>query len=164
VTTEWISRLAADERKRDDARTRVADVAARKADLVRVHGQRLLNDLRSTMVRDIEMFREEFPGDEARELIIEADEADGPFVVRKPAFPTAALTIAPLLSTASIACEYRFTPNNGLPSRADRVELRLTSDDDDTVRFKHGGTGQMFATADALSEYLLVPVLTGRPR
>jgi hypothetical protein len=29
---------------------------------------------------------------------------------------------------------------------------------------KHHGTGQVFVTADALSEFLLVPVLTGRPR
>jgi hypothetical protein len=29
---------------------------------------------------------------------------------------------------------------------------------------KHHGTGQVFVTPDALSEFLLVPVLTGRPR
>jgi len=29
---------------------------------------------------------------------------------------------------------------------------------------KHHGTGQVFATTGALSEFLLVPVLTGRPR
>jgi hypothetical protein len=29
---------------------------------------------------------------------------------------------------------------------------------------KHLGTGQVFATADALSEFLLGPVFTGRPR
>jgi hypothetical protein len=29
---------------------------------------------------------------------------------------------------------------------------------------KHHASGQMFSTADALSEFLLTPVLTGRPR
>jgi len=33
-----------------------------------------------------------------------------------------------------------------------------------TLHMKHHGTGQMFATADALSEFLLIPVLTGRTR
>ena len=32
------------------------------------------------------------------------------------------------------------------------------------VQLKDHGTGQVFATADALSEFLLVPVFTGRPR
>ena len=38
--------------------------------------------------------------------------------------------------------------------------------DAQSVRFlmKHRVTGQVFGTADALSEFLLVPVLTGRPR
>jgi hypothetical protein len=33
-----------------------------------------------------------------------------------------------------------------------------------TLQIRHHGTGQLFATADALSEFLLVPVFTGRPR
>ena len=40
----------------------------------------------------------------------------------------------------------------------------FTGDAGDTLQIKHHGTGQVFATADALSEYLLAPVLTGRPR
>ena len=36
--------------------------------------------------------------------------------------------------------------------------------DGETLLMKHHGTGQVFATADALSEFLLIPVLTGRPR
>jgi len=34
----------------------------------------------------------------------------------------------------------------------------------DALLMKHRGTGEVFSTADALSEFLLVPVLTGRPR
>lgn len=165
ITAEWIIRLAEDERKRDDVRLRATEAAARKAHIVAVHGQRLLDELRTAVVRDIETFRHEFPGDPAREILFEAVQPDGGFVVRKPEYPIAALSVAPHLLAASISCEYRFTPTNGLPSREDRFEFKFTSDGgDDTLRIKHHGTGQVFTNADALSEYLLAPVFTGRPR
>jgi len=160
---EWIRRLADDERQRDGVRARATEAATQKADLVRAHGQRLLDELRTTVVRDLEAFRDEFPGDTTREIFFEAVQPEGGFVVRKPSYPTAALSIAPHLSTASVTCEYRFTPSNGLPSREDRLEFTFTSGGD-TLRIKHNGTGQVFTNADTLSEYLLVPVLTGRPR
>lgn len=164
MTREWITRLAEDERKRDGVRLRATEVATRKADLVRVHGQRLLDELRTTVVRDIETFRDEFPGDPAREILFEPDQPDGGFVVRKPAYPIATLSVAPHLSAASVSCEYRFTPTNGLPPREDRLEFMFTSAGDDTLQIKHHGTAQVFTNADALSEYLLGPVFTGRPR
>jgi hypothetical protein len=164
MTDDWIHRLAEDERKRDDVRLRVTDAAARKADLVRIHGQGLLDDLRTTMVRDIEAFRNEFPGDGAREVLFEDGQPEGGFVVRKPQYPTAALNVAPHMQSASVSCRYRFTPTNGLPPREDRLELMFTGNGDDVLHIKHQGTGQVFTTADALSEYLLVPVFTGRPR
>jgi hypothetical protein len=164
VTSEWIVRLAEDERKRDDARLRVTEAAARKAHLVEAHGQRLLDELRAAVVRDVESFRAEFPGDAAREIVFDGDQPDGGFVVRKPEYPTAALTVAPRLATASVSCQYRFTPTNGLPPREDRFEFIFSNGGDDSLQMKHQGTGQVFTTADALSEYLLVPVFTGRPR
>jgi hypothetical protein len=164
MTGDWIQRLAEDERKRDDVRSRVTEAAARKAALVRVHGQDLLDELRTAIVRDIEAFRNEFPGDGAREVVFEEVEPDGGFVVRKPQYPTAALNVAPHLQSASVSCRYRFTPTNGLPPREDRVELMFTGNGDDALHIKHQGTGQVFTTADALSEFLLVPVFTGRPR
>ena len=165
MTMEWITRLAEDERKRDDVRLRATEAVMRKADLVRVHGQRLLDELRTAVVRDIEAFRGEFPGDPAREILFEAIQSDGGFVVRKPEYPAATLSVTLHLLTASFSCAYRFTPTNGLPPREDRLEFMFTSDDgDDRLQIKHHGTGQVFTNADALSEYLLVPVFTGRPR
>ena len=165
MTPEWITRLAEDERKRDDVRLRVTEAAARKAHLVAVHAKGLIDELRTTVVRDIETFRDAFPGDPAREILFEAVLPDGGFVVRKPEYPTAALSVAPHLLAATFSCEYRFTPTNGLPPREDRLEFMFISDGgDDTLQIKHHGTGQVFTNADALSEYLLVPVLTGRPR
>src|SRR2546425_11475289 len=140
MTGEWITRLAEDERKRDDVRVRATEAATRKADLVRVHGQRLLDELRTTIMRDIEAFRNEFPGDPAREILFEAVQPDGGFVVRKPQYPTAALSVVPHLLAASVSCEYRFTPTNGLPPREDRLEFMFTSGVDDTLQIKHHGT------------------------
>jgi hypothetical protein len=40
----------------------------------------------------------------------------------------------------------------------------LSDDGSETLQLKHHETGQLFLTADALSEFLLTPVLTGRPR
>jgi hypothetical protein len=164
MSADWIQRLAEDERKRDDVRSRVTEAAARKAALVRVHGQDLLDGLRTAIVRDIEAFRNEFPGDGAREVLFEDVQPEGAFVVRKPQYPTAALSVAPHLQSASVSCTYRFTPTNGLPPREDRLELMFTGNGDNELHIKHQGTGQLFTNPDALSEYLLVPVFTGRPR
>jgi len=165
MATEWIVRLADDERKRDAVRSRAADAATRKADLVRANGQRLLDELRAAVVRDIETFRSEFPGDAARQILFEPVQAEGGFVVRKPEYPTASLSIVPHLLAAAISCEYRFTPTNGLPPREDRLEFVFTSEGGDgALQIAHRGTGQVFTSADALSEFLLVPVFTGRPR
>jgi hypothetical protein len=164
MPTDWIKRIAEDERKRDDVSLRGTEAAARKADIVHVHGQRLLDELRLTVARDIDAFRHEFPDDQGREIVFDPVQLGGGFAVHKPRYPTASLNVAPNLDAASVSCQYRFTPTNGLPPREDRLELMFTGDAGDTLQIKHHGTGQVFATADALSEYLLSPVLTGRPR
>jgi hypothetical protein len=63
-----------------------------------------------------------------------------------------------------MVCDYRFTLPNGLPPREDRIDVMFAGDGAETLQMKHQGTGRVFATADALSEFLLVPVMTGRPR
>ena len=164
VVADWIKRVADDERQRDAVRNREQETVNRKADLVRLHGRRIIDELRATVRRDVEAFQKEFEGDRTREIVFEATDADGGFVVRKPGFPLVSLTVAPRLDTAARNCHYRFTPAAGLPPREDRLELVFTGDGGETLQMKHHGTGQAFATADALSEFLLVPVFTGRPR
>lgn len=164
VASDWVKRVAADERSRDAVRMREDESMARKATLVHVHGRKLLDELRATVVRDVDAFRNEFPGDAARELVFEGGETDAGFVVRKAAFPASTLTFAPHLDSAVVRCHYRFTPNQGLPPREDRFDLVFAGADAETLQLKHVGTGQVYAGADALSEYLLVPVFTGRPR
>jgi hypothetical protein len=164
VVADWIKRIADDERKRDAVRAREEEIAARKADLVRLNGRRLIDELRATITRDVEAYHDEFAGDRAREIVFDDNPPDGGFVVRRPATPAVSLTVAPRLEAAAVGCHYRFTMTNGLPPREDRLELVFAGYGGETLQLKHHGTGQVFASADAISEYLLVPVFTGRPR
>jgi hypothetical protein len=164
AVADWIKRIADEERRRDTMRIREEEAAARKAELVRRNGRRLIDDLRATVTRDVEAFRSEFAGDPARDIVVEAHDADGGFVVRKPAPAAVSLTVTPSLETAAMVCRYRFTLTNGLPPREDRIDVLFAGDGGETIQMKHHGTGQVFTTAEALSELLLVPVLTGRPR
>jgi hypothetical protein len=160
---DWIKRIADEERRRDSVRIKEDDTAARKADLVRLNGQRLVDELRATVSRDVEAFRGEFAGDPTRDIVVDATASDGGFSVTKPAPGAVSLTVTPNLAAALVSCLYRFSLTGGLPPREDRIDV-MFSDGGETLLMKHHGTGRAFATAEALSEFLLVPVLTGRPR
>jgi hypothetical protein len=164
VVADWIKRIADDERKRDAVRMREDEIVTRKADLVRQNGRRLIDELRAAVTRDAMAFRDEFPGDATRDVVVEAAAPDGGFLVRKPAPSAVSLTVMPNLALAAMVCDYRFTLPNGLPPREDRIDVVFAGDGGETLQMRHHGTGQVFATGDSLSEFLLVPVLTGRPR
>ena len=164
VVADWIKRIADDERKRDAVRVHEEETVARKADLVRLHGQRLINELHVAVKRDVEAFEHELAGEPAHAVVFEASESDGGFIVRKPGPPAVSLQVEPRLEAASMGCHYRFPTSNGLPPREVRVELAFAGDGAQLLQIKHHGTGQVFLTADTLSEFLLVPVFTGRPR
>jgi hypothetical protein len=116
-----------------------------------------------SVTHDVETFRNEFPGDQRRAIIIDG-EAEAGFAVRKPGWPAVWLSVVPRWDAGTVRCCYSFTSDNGMPAREDRFDLALAREGDDGARFKHQGSGQVFPTADALSEYLLRPVFTGRPR
>ena len=164
AVADWIKRIADDERRRDTVRLREDETAARKAELVRRNGRRLIDELRDAVARDVDAFRGEFVGDGAREIVVDATANDGGFAVRRTASPTVSLTIAPNLNAGVTVCGYRFAVGGGMPPREDRLDVLFVEDATGMLQMKHRGTGQVFATADALSEFLLVPVLTGRPR
>jgi len=164
AVADWIKRIADDERRRDATRLREDEAAARKAELVRRNGRRLIDELHAAVVRDVDAFRSEFAGDPVRAIVVDATVPDGGFTVRKPASAAVSLTVTPNLDAAVTVCTYRFTVNDGMPPREDRIDVLFAGNATDTLQMKHRGTGQVFATADALSEFLLVPVLTGRPR
>ena len=164
VVADWVRQLVDDERKRDAVRAREEETAARKADLIRVQGRRLLDELRTTVTRDVGAFRDEFVGDRARAIVFEDGQPEGGFVVRKPESPVVSLTVEPHLEAAAVSCHYRFTSHNGLPPREDRFELVFIGDEVETLQVKHHGNGRVFKTTEGLSEFLLAPVLTGRSR
>lgn len=164
AVADWIKRIADEERMRDATRLREDEAAARKAELVRRNGRRLIDELRATVTRDVDAFRNEFAGDPARAIVVDTTAPDSGFTVRKPASAAASLTVTPNLDAAVTVCTYRFTVTDGMPPREDRIDILFADNATDTLQMKHRGTGQVFATVDALSEFLLVPVLTGRPR
>lgn len=159
----WITKIADEERQRDAARAIEDEAIARKADLVRRTGRRIVDELRAAVARDVQSYRDEFPGDAARDIVVEAAGADGGFIVRKPAPSAASLTVTPKPG-AAIACHYRFSLPQGLPPLDDHIEVVWVDDGGEALQMKHGMTGQLFPTSDALSEFLLVPAVTGRPR
>src|SRR5439155_1151583 len=61
----WIKRIAEEERTRDAARIKEDEQIARKAEVVRRTGGRLIDELRAAVTRDVEAFRDEFAGDPA---------------------------------------------------------------------------------------------------
>jgi hypothetical protein len=162
--TAWIKQIAEDERKRDALRGQEEVRAARRADLIRLDGRRLIDDLRAAVARDVDIFRQEFLGDRSRDIIVDTTDITGGFAVRKPASPAVTLTATPDLATATVKCHYRFIATDGLPPRESDVDLRFTGDEAETLRIRTSSTGHVFQSADALSEYLLVPVFTGRQR
>jgi hypothetical protein len=164
ATADWIKRIADDERKRDAVRLKDDERAARKADLVHLHGRRLLDELHAVVTRDAEAFSEEFAGNTARTVVVDAAASDGGFTVRKPAPLAVSLAVTPNFEGATLTCHYSFTRADSLPPREDRIEVLFAADGSEGIQMKHQNTGQVFASAEALSELLLVPVLTGRPR
>jgi hypothetical protein len=163
VIADWIKRVAEDERKRDAARLAEREEIARKAELVRLHGQRLVNELRAAVARDVESFCHEFSADQSRNIVLDAGN-DGALVVTNPSSPPTSLTVEPRLEMGTVNCHYQFTSAGGLPPREDRFDLVFAGDGGGRLQMKHQGTWRVFETSDALSEFLLVPVLTGRPR
>jgi hypothetical protein len=161
---DWIKRLAEDERKRDALRVAPEEQAGRRADLILRHRRHLVSELQSAILRDVKGFRSEFPDDPSREIVLDATKPDGGFVVRKPAAPPVSLRIDPHLEAGTIACCYRFTSANGLPPRDYRFKLSFAANGDGKPQLTLQGTWRVFPTADAVSEFLLVPVFTGRAR
>ena len=113
---------------------------------------------------DVRSCVEELTGDGSRDGPIDVAPANGGFSVVKPEPAAASLTVTPHFDTATLVCSYRFTPTDGLPPREDRIDVAFIDAGTGTLQMKHNGTGKVFACGDDLSEFLLVPVLTGRPR
>ncbi len=163
MSAEWIVRLVEDERKRDAVRASALAVATRRASVVNTAGRRLFEELRYAVVHDVETFRREFAGDDARALVI-GGEGDGGFEVSKPGFPSASLKVLPRFEAAVVGCRYRFRPDDRIPVREDHMQLVFAQHGEDGLQLKRQDSGEVFLNAGALSEFLLTPIFTGRPR
>ena len=159
---EWIARLTVEQRGRDAVAASARHTAARDAALVTAHGPQLLESLAMIVSSDVARFGEEFPDDPVHHMAVDLA-ADGGFEVRRTAYPTVALNVTPQWTSGVVACRYRFKPSADLPVREDRFALGVSPLGDEAC-FKHQGSGEGFASLPALSEYLLTPVFTGRPR
>ena len=164
AAADWIARIVDGERQRDAERGRQAALTARKDDLVNRHGRRLLDDLRTTIIRDAEGFRDAFTGDASRDVGVTMGLPDGGFVVNKPPPSAVSLSITLNANSASLLCIYTFKSADNMPPREDRVHVMFIDGGGETLQMRDHGTGTTFATGDELSEFLLTPVLTGRPR
>ena len=128
---------------------------------MRRHGPGLLHDLHATMTQDVDVFGTNF------QTIRHATSSST--TSRKVGSPFASPDIRRSRSASRRAGPPRLwvavlPSDNGMPAREDRFELVLAPQGDDAAQFKHHSSGQVFGTVEALSEYLLTPVFTGRPR
>ena len=163
MVADWIKRVVDDERGRDAVRDKENEAAARKADFVRLTKRRVIEELRATVTRDVDAFRDAFEGDPGRAIVVESTELADGIVIRKPAPAAASLTLTPHPGTAAIVCHYQFFVMDGLPPREHCIDVTCLGGGD-ALQFKQISSGQTFTTVDAVSEFLLIPVLTGRPR
>src|SRR5436853_6105387 len=93
MVADWIKRVVDDERGRDAARKKETDVAAREADYIRLTKRRLAEELRVTVTRDVEAFRDAFEGDPGRAIVVESTQQADTIVIRKPAPAAASMTV-----------------------------------------------------------------------
>jgi hypothetical protein len=157
---EWVKHFIAEERQRDEGRRREAAAAASRADYVGFHLHRILDALADRVARDVELFSREFPD---RGLDFHRDPLSPGFIVRRESYPEASLTVTPDLSAGTIAIGYVFASQTGTVKPKAQT-LELGGETIDTLHFRNDAEQHAFRTVAQLSEYLLVPVFTGRPR
>ena len=140
---DWIKRVADDERKRDETLVTECETAARKAELIRRNGRRLIDELCAAVRRDVAAFRREFTGDRAREFVVDTTAPRGGFAIRTLTPGETTLTVAPDLDAAVAVCTYRFSGAAAMPPREDRIDVLFAGNDAGTLQMKHRGTGQV---------------------
>lgn len=157
---DWVKHFAAEERQRDQVRRREAAAAAWKAEYVEFHLRKIVDLLADRVARDVEAFAREFP---ERGLTFREDPGSQGFIVRREHYPEASLTLHPDMGAGTITASYVFASQSGTHTPKAQI-LELGGQTVDTLHFRNEAEQQAFRTIAQLSEYLLVPVFTGRPR
>ena len=158
VIDDWVLHFVEEERHRRAEEHRDAATTQKAQD--RLHFQNLVDSLRIKVERDVEVFGREFPD---LAVTFEARPLGGGFRVRREHYPTVVLTVEPNLDEGGIAVEYVFASQSGT-LRPSPTFLELAKHAPKAPPFRNDVEQLAFRTTAQLSEYLLVPVFSGRPR
>jgi hypothetical protein len=156
---DWVARFVEEERRKDKAHRRDEAAAVHDAQAVRSHLQTVMVALKDRVARDVDAFARELP---ERRVSFEECPLDDGFAVRRDCYPEAHLTVTPTPHDGSIHVQYLFASADGLSAPA-LLELVPNGDPGFPVHLRDGGNPS-FKNAEQLSEYLLVPLLTGEAR
>jgi hypothetical protein len=125
----------------------------------RTHVRALMDALRTRLASDVQRFAEAFP-----ERKISVDDQAGPDVtIRRGHYPEVRLTIEPNLDAGTITINYVFASRAGVEAPKPAI-LELSGQDGGPAHFRDHTAQHAFRTIAQLSEYLLIPVFSGRPR
>jgi hypothetical protein len=156
----WISRFIEEERLREKADVREAAAIARQIANDRVHLRSLLNQLSEQVASDVSAFAREFPD---RALSFEGNPLNGGFTVRRGHYPEVKLSVDANMNAGTIEITYVVSAETGTQTLKPRF-LELGGHASGSLHFRDEPGQQTFRTITQLSEHLLVPVFTGRPR
>lgn len=160
MVDDWVKHFIEEERQRQRAHSLEAAATAQRLEDVEIHLRRVVDSLSARVARDVEAFAREFP---ERSLAFEENLLDGGFTVRREHYPEARLTVEPNMNAGTITINYVIASQTGTLAPKPKV-LELGGHTIDTLHFRDESGQHSFRTIGQLSEYLLVPVFTGRLR
>ena len=156
---DWIGQFVEEERQRERTLSLQTAVAAQEAENAALHVRRLVASLGARVSGDVEKCAREFP---ERRLSYEAHPGGG-FTVRRGHYPEVRLTVEPNEDNGSITLSYVFASQSRVLAPKPSV-LELSGQAGGWPHFRDEAGQHAFRSTAQLSEYLLVPVFTGRPR
>lgn len=155
TSTTWITLLAYEARVRHAATCRREEGAAKRLASVRA---RVVADLRRAIALDIEGFLGEDGDRSGTVLICNGKSAQG-FVVSRTDDRVGSWSLAVDLNAGTLRCRYDACGGSVDAAAAQRMLAIEIGRDGTTLSLWDGGLDRRFATIDALSAFLLAPLL-----
>ena len=156
---DWVPHFFEEERHRERLQSREAASALQRAENNAAHVRTLMDLLRARMSGDIEAFAKAFPD----RKISQEEHPGGGFTMRRGHYPEVRLTVEPNPNAGTLTVDYVFASQSGVLTPKPMF-LELADHPAGRPHFRDDGGQHAFRTIAQLSEYLLVPVFTGRPR
>jgi hypothetical protein len=157
---DWVTHFAEEERQRDRARSRQAAATAQRIENIAFHLRNIVESLSARVADDVAAFARRFPD---RGIAFESNPSDAGFTVRRGHYPDVRLTVEPDLNEGTVTVDYIIASQNGTVAPKP-IRLELGGHTVETLHFRDESGQHSFRTIGQLSEYLLVPVFTGRLR